>query len=325
MELENHDVDTASKQDAILSALNGAEHGLTLAELGDRLPWSGRTIRRHLEKLERRRIVVWDRVNRRKVYRALSKGKDGADTISLIALLFARLLISAFRGTGLAEDFDSLFVKARAGANDETLETIRSLEQKVVFIDRGVQTFEGRDEDFDEAITALLRGVSLLVRHRSVAGGEQRFRLEPYLLLIYRQGLYLIGRSDEHAGIRTFGFDGFVEMTRERGNHFEVPETFDGQSITEGSFGLIGGKHAEVVIRFETGVRRYVERRRWHPSQKIRVREDGDIELALEVDGTAELLSWALSFGRRAEIVEPPFLRREAAAEVAAALARYDD
>ena len=85
---------------------------------------------------------------------------------------------------------------------------------------------------------------------------------------------------------------------------------------------LDGGPRTRVRIRFDTKVARFVQRRQWHPTQKIK-RVDGGIELTMEVAGTLELLSWVLGFGDKAEVLEPESLREEITGELARAAQHY--
>ena len=100
------------------------------------------------------------------------------------------------------------------------------------------------------------------------------------------------------------------------------PVDFHPSQLVEGAFGMITGDPTHVRIFFDRKVSRYVRRRRWHPSQKIRNVPNG-IELVMNVQGTAEMPSWIMSFGEHAEILEPPKLRDEVADKLEQAAARY--
>jgi predicted DNA-binding transcriptional regulator YafY len=77
-----------------------------------------------------------------------------------------------------------------------------------------------------------------------------------------------------------------------------------------------------VRVFFDDKVSRFVRRRRWHPTQEVK-RVPNGIELAMEVSGTVELVSWVLGFGDQAEVLEPASLRDQVAAELGRASARY--
>jgi predicted DNA-binding transcriptional regulator YafY len=102
-----------------------------------------------------------------------------------------------------------------------------------------------------------------------------------------------------------------------------VDASFQPDDLIGNAFGIIRGARTSVRLWFDASVARIVERRSWHPSQKVTRVTDG-IELALVVDGTDELLSWVLSFGEKAMVLEPEMLRAEARKIAKAMLARYE-
>ena len=175
--------------------------------------------------------------------------------------------------------------------------------------------YEGRIEDVNDIITALLREERLRVTHEGVSGGRKTFVLEPYTMLVYKKGLYLAGFSRQHQEIRTFALDGFREVEWLRGDRFEYTADYRPEQLTEGAFGLIGGEPTHVRILFDLKVARYVQRRQWHPTQRFS-RVDGGIEMTMDVRGTTELASWVLGFGDKARVLEPVDLRLAIAEEL---------
>ena len=165
-----------------------------------------------------------------------------------------------------------MFAKLEATLRRKDFAAVRNLDRKVFDVNEARHLYEGRIEDVNDIITALLREERLRVTHEGVSGGRKTFVLEPYTLLVYKKGLYLAGRSEGHGGeIRTFALDGFREVEWLRGETFDYPADFRPEQITEGAFGLIRGKEAtRVRIRFDDKVARYVQRRMWHPTQRFR-------------------------------------------------------
>ncbi len=77
-------------------------------------------------------------------------------------------------------------------------------------------------------------------------------------------------------------------------------------------------------VWFSAEVARYVSESMWHPSQELTVQKDGSLVAEFRLDGTREIKSWVLSFGRHAEVLGPAELRGEMAEELTAALGRYE-
>ena len=76
-------------------------------------------------------------------------------------------------------------------------------------------------------------------------------------------------------------------------------------------------------IWFDEKVARYVQRRMWHPTQRFCKVADG-VEMAMEVRGTTEVVSWVLGFGATARVLEPEGLREGVAREIETLAARRD-
>src|SRR5204862_8240370 len=151
-------------------------------------------------------------------------------------------------GTGFQEDLDDVFRKLEATLRRKDFAAVRNLDRKVFDVNEARHLYEGRIEDVNDIMTALLREDRLRVTHEGVSGGKKTFVLEPYTLLVYKKGLYLAGRSEGPGGeIRTFALNRFRAVEWLRGQTFEYPDDFRPEQITEGAFGLIRGKDATRV------------------------------------------------------------------------------
>jgi predicted DNA-binding transcriptional regulator YafY len=200
---------------------------------------------------------------------------------------------------------------------------VRNLDRKVFDVNEARHLYEGRIEDVNDIVTALLREDRLRVTHEGVSGGRKTFVLEPYTLLVYKKGLYLASRSHHHGEVRTFALDGFREVEWLKGDRVEYPADYRPEQLTEGAFGMIRGEPTSVRILFDPKVARYVQRRQWHPTQRFRRTPDGGVEMTMDVHGTTEVLSWILGFGDRVSVLGPSTLREAVAAELERARVAY--
>ena len=229
--------------------------------------------------------------------------------------------MKAFRGTGLAASYDGALRFFRGHKNQKWAERMMEIGQRVLLLEQGLYDYRGSEAHVQAAIRGLVRDEVLAVRHVAVSKGEQLFQFSPYLLLIYKLGLYLVGYSDYHKAVRTVGLDGVGEIVAME-ERFSMPKDFDVEETLAKPFGLISGKKTDVVIWIHERKARYVRRRRWHPTQEFRDVTDG-VEMTLSVEGTAELVSWVLSFGRWARVLEPRSLVDEIVGEYREAIASY--
>ena len=312
-----------------LRALLDGPEGVSIYDVAERFGVNPRTALRYLQALLRAGEPLYEELaGKRKVWRLMPTARRQSITLTtaqMIALFLSRRVFDFLAGTGFKEDLDDVFAKVEATLRRRDFVAVRNLDRKVFDVNEARHLYEGRLEDVNDIMTALLREERLRVTHEGVSGGRKTFVLEPYTLLVYKKGLYLAGRSERHNEVRTFALDGFVEVEWLRGQRFEYPADFRPEQLTEGAFGLIRGKEASRVrVRFDAQVARYVQRRMWHPTQRFRRLRDGGVELTMDVRGTVEVVSWVLGFGGTAEVLEPASLRRAVAEDAARAARRYE-
>jgi predicted DNA-binding transcriptional regulator YafY len=304
--------------------LEGAR-GATVYELAEHLDVATRTALRYLQALQDGGAhLVEERVDRKKRWRIDPGTKRQPLLLSkqqMMSLFLMRRVFDFLDGTGLKDGIDDFFASVEAILGKEKIAG-KHLEKKLIMASEASVPYRERTDVVDDAVTALLYDEKLLATHTRSAGGEEKFRIHPYSLVLYKRALYLVAFSEHHQAIRTFSLDGFESLGRLRGEKFKYPEDYDPSKAIDGSFGLVAGPSVRVRIFFTKKVARLVERKTWHPTQKIRRVRDG-IEMAMDVRGTLELPSWILSWGDQAEVLEPARIRDEVAAELRRAAELY--
>jgi proteasome accessory factor B len=78
-----------------------------------------------------------------------------------------------------------------------------------------------------------------------------------------------------------------------------------------------------VVIRFSPAVARRAAETRWHPSQETEVQPDGSMLWRASIAGMREIRIWIMGWGADCEVLEPPALRADVAAELSRAATLY--
>jgi predicted DNA-binding transcriptional regulator YafY len=307
--------------------LNSGE-GASVYDIAERFAVSVRTAIRYIRALQVAGEPLYEEVEgRRKVWRLMASARQQTVTLTtaqMVALFLSRRVFDFLAGTGFKEDLDDLFGKLEAQLRRKDFASARNLDRKVFDVNEARHIYEGRIEDVNDIVTALLREERLRVTHDSVSGAKKTFVLEPYTLMVYKKGLYLVGRSQGHGGeLRTFALDAFREVEWLRGDKFEYPADYRPEQITEGAFGLIRGPEAtRVRILFDAKVARYVERVLWHPTQRFKRTTKG-LEMTMAVRGTTEVVGWVLGFGGDAVVLEPAQLRDAVGDQHRRAAARY--
>ena len=310
-----------------LKALLNSSGGVTVYDIAERLGVSTKTATRYLRALDEAGEPLYEEtVGRRKVWRLRASARHETITLTtsqMIALFLSRRVFDFLKGTGFKEDLDDVFARLEATLKRKDFVAARNLDRKVFDVNEAPHLYGERLEDVNDITTALVREERLRVRHDSVSRGHMAFVVEPYTILIYKKGLYLVAKSLHHGARRTFALDGFRSVEWLKGERFDYPADYQPSQIAEGAFGLIRGDVQRVRIFFDERVARFVRRRRWHPTQHIRD-VAGGVELTMAVAGTLEVTNWILGFGDKACVLEPPAFREAVARELRDAAAKYD-
>jgi len=313
----------------VRAILNTGE-GASVYDLAHRLDVSVKTVRRYLAALERSGEPLYEELDgRRKIWRLMPTARKDTlrlSTSQMLSLFLSRRVFDFLEGTGFKEDLDDVFRQLELTLRRQDALLARHLDRKIFDVNEAPRIYKDRIEDVSEILTALIREERLQIKHVSATRRPRQLLCDPYTLLVYKKGLYLVGYSHRHGAVRTFAFDSIREVDWLRGDHFDYPQDYHPSQLIEGAFGLIAGAPEPVHIRFSANVARYIQRSRWHPSQRIqKIRGGaGAIELHLNVAITVELTSWILGFGADAEALHPPTLRDSLAAEIRAMNQVYD-
>jgi predicted DNA-binding transcriptional regulator YafY len=300
--------------------------GASVYDIQERLGVSIRTAHRYIKALEESGEKLYDEMEgHQKVWRLVPSIRRNTlvlTTTQMISLYLSRRVFDFLEGTGFKEDLEEIFRSLEVTLKKKDFVAAKNMDRKLFDVNEAPYQYEGRLDDVNDIVTALVCEERLNVIHSSVSRGRKDFILEPYTLLVYKKGLYLHGYSQHHQSERTFALDGFKHIEWRRGDRFEYPADYDPSKIFRGHFGLFKGPKTMVRIFFDEKVKRFVMRRKWHPKQQIKT-VTGGIEFSTEVEGTTELESWVLSFGDKAEVLEPASLREAIAKQLTRACARY--
>lgn len=321
----------------ILEQLKSSPDGALLAPLAADLGISERQLRRDLEALDEAgftyELVTVDR-------RAAARLTDqrGIDLRlsqrERFALFAARRVFDVLEGTPLHEDVASIYNKLAASLPEEQKKELSRFGDRFVYLpDGGTKTYDDKADILNALLTGVLRRRSVRFRYRAKSGEITEGRLAPYAIVLYKQGLYAIGRVEQEQQpqqterlARTFALERFLEAEHIRGAAFEVPEDFRIDRYFHGAFGIYLGDLTEhVIIDFRAEARELVEARTWHPSQSITRLENGGVRLELDVSDLIQVANWAIGWGPLAEVKAPPALIKRVAREHEEAAAIYKD
>ncbi len=287
-----------------------------------------RTIRRDLEALQEAGFPLFDETHDGKKYwtleqKAFKRLDDTAFTLAeLSALYFSRTLVECLSGTPFERDVRSAFDKLSAALTPG----MRQLLDRMPLVmqakaEPGAHAAAPRTKEVAQLIEATVDHRRITMRYHSFSSNrEKTYALDPYRLIFGQGGLYVIGFVPEYGALRTFAVDRIaqVSLTDERFEPLELPEDAFAHSL-----GVNQGTPERIEISFAPKIARYVRERVWHPSQEAVNREDGSLQLTLNVVNDWALKSWVLGFGGLATVVSPAGLVVDIAGELDAARLNY--
>ncbi len=295
-----------------------SRHGVTMEELEKLYRTSRRTLYRDIDALEVQGYPIFreTRADGSVAFR-MRAGFQSLPQIALglaevISLYVIRAQSHFLSGTNIRADTDNLFERLEKGMSERDQLHLRTFGRKFYPLPDAPKSYEAQMDLLDDLIDALIRQYRVEIAYRPPAGKSAatatRHRLQPYTLLTYKEGLYLIGYSETVKGIRTFAVERIQTLRPFQTSTFDYPEDYSPGAYFSGSFGIIGGEPQTVMIRFSPNVATYISERRYSPDQKLTKEPDGSVTLELRVAVTPDLVTWLLGFGPDAKVKEPAAL-----------------
>jgi predicted DNA-binding transcriptional regulator YafY len=182
-----------------------------------------------------------------------------------------------------------------------------------------------KTSDYFNIVSACLnerRAVEILYRAQHTKEVTTRL-VDPYGMVFYDGVWTAVGYCHLRKDIRTFAFDRIIDL-KERNLYFEPKKEFSFEEYLSRSWGIVEDEEVRIKLRFNAKVADYVLRKKWHPSEERKVLPDGDVEMTYKVAGVDEIKLWIYSWLPNVEILEPAWLRRQAASELSAALKKHN-
>jgi predicted DNA-binding transcriptional regulator YafY len=310
--MSEHDLNKAQKFVRIYEIVQ-RRGGVNAQELMDRFDLDARTLRRYLSDLKDLGLPLHD----------AGAGSDRVLTLDpayarsgvqltlaeVLSLHFGRTLFTFLDGTSFAAEMEGAIERLQPAIARSTADLTKDLDRKFVAVAEHAKDYRSDPDLLDEVVSALLYSNPADAEYRPARGGFGKiYRLEPYTLATYRQGLYLFARDVNEDRIKTFAVERFERFARLRRERFEYPVGYDPRALVADSFGIISGPAEEVVARFAPDVALFVRERSWHPTQRLEPLGDGGVRLRMYVHIGPELVEWLLGFGPHVRVEAPSAL-----------------
>jgi proteasome accessory factor B len=226
------------------------------------------------------------------------------------------------------EEISALFVAARAGGPDPTAEqAVRKLlyGAEGAFPTGDVDTpfaaeAAGVDARVLAAADAMGDGRSIRFTYRTSRGERSDRHVDPYGLVVRGGHWYVVGLDRERAEIRSFRFSRMAGDLERGDAASSPPEGFRAADHVAGGPWGPGEPQEHVVVAFSPDVAWWVTGS-LEGVEAVRERDDGWQVVRVPTAPGDGIVSWVLSFGPDAELLEPPTLRAELVRRLEAHLA----
>jgi len=318
---------------ALASRFN-AHARLTVSQMMEDYGVDRRTVNRDLNELAELGLdlVAEELPDGRKVWELAGRARRiqvPYNLTDLTALFMGRRLFDFLGGTLLEESLDKVYESIENQLlRTRDFDRARSLSRKVYLVSEGPKELDpDQVEQLDAVLTALLDEKLLRLHYVSARGVAQDLTVQPFTLVAYRRGLYLLARTEGDGRMRTLALERIRAADWVRGSSFEFPDDFDPEQYFEGALFISPGEPEPVELVFTATTEPFIRIRRFHHTQHLQRMRDGRIRMTLEVPAGPddfEIVNFVLSFGRNVEVVRPRSLRRRVRLELEAALGLYD-
>ena len=322
--------DQLARQWKIIETLLASNTGKTVSELADDLECNPRTVYRDIEALQAAGFPLYtDRVDGKNLWSLLDTLKHHIPIpftlTELLAIYFSQDMLKFLQNTVFHESLESLFEKIKTTIPPESKK----------YLDTVQQTFQVTLKQFKEygKYREILNTIKdAAINHNTVEmvyftmgrRKEAKRRVDPYRILFFNGTFYVIGYCHLRKDCRTFALER-IKMLTTTDESFSVPEDFRLEDYMGSGFGVIGGRPEKIKIWFSTDIAGYIKEKTWHESQVINQHRDGSIIFEADIAITEELLSWIMSWGAKAEVLEPASLIAHIHAEALAMIKAYDE
>ncbi|MBU3699659.1 MAG: WYL domain-containing protein [Candidatus Kapabacteria bacterium] len=223
----------------------------------------------------------------------------------VLSLHLLKGALGAFTSTRIERDVVKLQKKLERLAPG----TVFLREESVVDVSPGRYATAVDDKVMEQILFAITDPHWDRVTYRSIHGNECKTFVVSFCRMINHAGrLYVAAWHPKHKQYITLAADR-IESVERADDVSSTLHVFDERRYRSGRFGVYDGSISTVRLQIDASAADFFASRQWHPSQEIRRRRNGSLELTLTVPLSAELVSWIVSWADVVSILAPKALK----------------
>lgn len=292
-----------------------ARFGATVEELVEECQVTRRTIYRDLKAVEEAGYpLISERQADGQVLYSFITGYSKIPPITfsleeLMTLYLCRGQLDFLKGTPFQEDLEAIFARIRSSMPPRSVAHLERLAEASAPRFHGFKDYAGQHQLLNDLRQALLKQQRIAISYRPAKRKCNKYQVDPYTLLFFKNALYLGGYAHNRQALRLFAIER-IESLELLSDRFEVPEDYSAAELTGAAFGLIDdGATQQVELLFDKEIAHLIRERIWHPEQELEKGADGSLILRFDAAGDKEILAWIYSFIPHVRVLGPESLR----------------
>jgi predicted DNA-binding transcriptional regulator YafY len=225
------------------------------------------------------------------------------------ALDFSTALLNQLKGTSMFEQFENAINKVIEGYRINKI--IGKSEKQILQVEEPVKT--EANKWLEPILKAIVTKQCLIMNYQGFHKEPKEHSFSPYLLKEYRNRWYTVGYSEKAKAVLIFSLDRILGLENAKDKYFSSPD-FNAEDFFKYSFGITQANDAKpetVVLSFTTYQAPYIISQPLHHSQKIKLQNDTEVQVEMELYLTHELVMTILSYGAQIKVIAPPKLKKQ--------------
>ncbi|UMZ73737.1 helix-turn-helix transcriptional regulator [Natranaerofaba carboxydovora] len=286
------------------------EPGLKYKDIAEDLEVSERTIRRDIDILGEAGLPIQN-YNGLRFMSDVELPKVKFDPDEVMFLLLITNFLSRYE---IDEEIpDNIYEKLKDYLPEKMIDKYKKL-QKNLLIHPHNNTNDGREhiKRLKDIIESKNR---VNMYYGSHSSKDLNWRMvDPYGVFFKKKAWYMVGYCHNNNEIRMFKCSR-IKQLKTLPDKYEIPKGFELEEFLTDSFDLMRGEPATIAVKFTEEVAPLIEETTFNPKEK-KTKKDGEIIYQITAANWRDVYSWVLSFGRKAEILEPKWLREKMLEEI---------
>lgn len=220
----------------------------TVGELAEEFQVTKRQIHRDLQQIEDSGYPLEQDDGQWRLPPGFKGLEVAVSPYELMSLHLAQSHLAYLKGTPFVEDLEAVIRKVEAGLSDKVRNHLERIVTTFAPLQRPVRAYADQRRVIESVRKALLRQLTVVLHgYRKPGERPQDYKVNPYGLILYQYGLYLIGYSHQAGELRMFALERIKTVTVTE-DMFELPQSVSLADRLDRAFGLIEESPQDVKI-----------------------------------------------------------------------------